>query len=76
MRCGYLGVQLTAGALVLIGATWLFGGVAEDVVHGDPLILIDVGFRASRSHTWMTGAGLKPTVNSKFCMTAPGQQRV
>lgn len=54
MRCGYLALQLTASALVLIGATWLFGGVAQDVVHGDPLILVDVGFTAGRSHTWMT----------------------
>ncbi len=38
----YLGLQLTTGALVLIGASWLFGGVAEDVVHGDPLTLVDV----------------------------------
>ena len=58
MRYGYLGLQLTAGALALICATWLFGGVAEDVVHGDPLILVDVGFRADRSHTWMTGTDL------------------
>lgn len=55
MRYGYLGLQLTAGALALICATWLFGGVAEDVVHGDPLNLVDVGFRADKSHT---GTGL------------------
>ena len=58
VRSGYLGLQLTAGALALIGATWLFGGVAEDVGHSDPLILVDFGFRAGRSHTWMTGTGL------------------
>ena len=40
VRSGYLGLQLTAGALALTGATWLFGRVAEDVVHGDPLILL------------------------------------
>jgi hypothetical protein len=58
MRCGYLGLQLTAVAPAMIGATWLFGGVAEDVVHGDAFILVDVGYRADRSHTWMTGASL------------------
>ena len=62
MRRGYLGLQFTAGALALIGATWLFGGVAENVVQGDALILVDVGFRAGRSHTWMTG--LEPTTKS------------
>ena len=68
VRSGYLGLQLTAGALALIGATWLFGGVAEDVVHGDPLILIDVGFRAGRSHTWMTGTALYAEICIKSLM--------
>lgn len=39
---GYLGLQLTMGALVLIGASWLFGGIAEDVVSGDPLTIVDL----------------------------------
>ena len=43
VRFGYLGLQLTAGALALTGATWLSGGVAEDVVHSDPLILVNFG---------------------------------
>jgi len=38
----YLGLQLTLGALVLASAAWLFGGIAEDVVTGDPLTLVDV----------------------------------
>jgi membrane-associated phospholipid phosphatase len=38
---GYLGLHLTIGTLVLIGAAWLFGGIAEDVVTGDPLTVID-----------------------------------
>ncbi|NMM13878.1 MAG: phosphatase PAP2 family protein [Rhodoferax sp.] len=38
----YLGLQLTTGALILIGASWLFGGIAEDVVSGDPLTLVDL----------------------------------
>lgn len=38
----YLGLNLTLGALFLIGASWLFGGIAEDVFSGDPLTLIDV----------------------------------
>lgn len=39
---GYLGLRLTVGAMVLIGAGWLFGGVAEDVLSGDPLTIVDV----------------------------------
>lgn len=38
---GYLGLQLTAGGLILLGASWLFGGIAEDVVTGDPLTIVD-----------------------------------
>lgn len=38
---GYLGLHLTVGTLVLIGAAWLFGGIAEDVVTGDPLTIVD-----------------------------------
>lgn len=37
-----LGLRLTLSVLLLIGATWLFAGVAEDVVTGDPLTEIDV----------------------------------
>jgi len=40
---GYLGLHLTLGALLFIGSAWLFGGIAEDVVHGDPLTAVDVG---------------------------------
>jgi hypothetical protein len=38
----YLGLHLTLGALLLIGASWLFGGIAEDVLTGDPLTIVDV----------------------------------
>ena len=39
---GYLGLQLTVGAVVLTGFAWLFGGIAEDVVTGDPLTVVDL----------------------------------
>ncbi len=38
---GYLGLQLTLGTLVLLGASWLFGGITEDVLHDDPLAIVD-----------------------------------
>ena len=38
---GHFGLHLTLGALTLIAAAWLFGGIAEDVVSGDPLTVID-----------------------------------
>jgi undecaprenyl-diphosphatase len=39
---GAMGLSLTIGALVLIGASWLFGAIAEDVLTGDPLTIVDV----------------------------------
>lgn len=45
-REGYYGLHLTVGALLLIAATWLFGAIAEDVVTGEPLTLVDVRFSA------------------------------
>ena len=38
---GYLGLHLTVGAVVLMATVWLFGGIAEDVITGDPLTIID-----------------------------------
>lgn len=37
----YLGLQLTVGVALIVLGGWLFGGVAEDVVHGDPLVEVD-----------------------------------
>jgi undecaprenyl-diphosphatase len=41
---GFLGLDLTIGATILIGASWMFGGIAEDVVTGDPLTVVDREF--------------------------------
>lgn len=38
---GYFGLQLTLGVLLFVGAAWLFGGITEDVIHGDPLTVFD-----------------------------------
>jgi membrane protein DedA with SNARE-associated domain/membrane-associated phospholipid phosphatase len=37
----YLGLHLTLGLLAAAGCLWLFGGVAEDVLTGDPLVRFD-----------------------------------
>ena len=37
----YLVLHLTLGILIIVGASWLFGGIAQDVVAGDPLTIID-----------------------------------
>jgi len=38
----YLGLHLTIGLGLSLGALWLFGGIAEDVIHHDPLTQFDV----------------------------------
>jgi membrane-associated phospholipid phosphatase len=38
----YFGLQMTLGLMVFAAAAWLFGGIAEDVVTGDPHILHDL----------------------------------
>lgn len=38
---GYLGLHLTVGVLLLMGASWLFGDITEDVLTGDPLTVVD-----------------------------------
>lgn len=38
---GVYGLHLTIGTVVLVGAAWLFGGITEDLITGDPLILVD-----------------------------------
>ena len=40
-RRSEVGLRLTLSVLLFIGATWLFAGVAEDVVTGDPLVEVD-----------------------------------
>ena len=37
-----LGVRLALGAVLLLAAAWLFGAIAEDVVTGDRITLVDV----------------------------------
>ena len=37
----YFGLQLTLGVLFFTGAAWLFGGITQDVIAGDPLTVVD-----------------------------------
>src|SRR6516225_2903681 len=39
---GYVGLEAALGGLVIVAAGWLFGGITEDVVSGDPLTQVDV----------------------------------
>jgi undecaprenyl-diphosphatase len=60
---GYLGLHLTIGALVLVASAWLFGGITEDIMHGDPLAVIDV-----RVSEWLH-ARMAPPVTTAMILT-------
>lgn len=40
-RGSHFGLRLTLRVLLFIGTAWLFWGIAEDVVTGDPLVEVD-----------------------------------
>jgi undecaprenyl-diphosphatase len=52
----YLGLHLTIGLAVSLGALWLFGGVTEDVIHHDPLTRFDLSL-ADGMHAHATPLG-------------------
>ncbi|MHB1071312.1 MAG: bifunctional DedA family/phosphatase PAP2 family protein [Gemmatimonadaceae bacterium] len=55
-RGEYLGLHLTVGFTVSVAALWLFGGVTEDVVHHDPLTIVDLELaRWFRAHAFPMG---------------------
>jgi membrane protein DedA with SNARE-associated domain/membrane-associated phospholipid phosphatase len=39
----YLGLHLTLGLLAAAGSLWLFGGLVEDLLTGDPIVRFDRG---------------------------------
>lgn len=43
---GNFGLHLTVGALVLVAASWMFGEIAEDVIVGKPITLVDAQLTA------------------------------
>lgn len=38
---GEFAVTLAAGTVILVGASWVLGGITQDVLAGDPLVAID-----------------------------------
>ena len=66
---GYLGLHLTLGILLLIGASWLFGGIAEDVMTGDPLTVVDK--RVAEWFHQRTSPGLTTTMQVITAFASP-----
>ena len=73
-RGEYLGLHLTIGLLVSLAALWLFGGVTEDVIHHDPLTLLDLRladwFRAHATPVGVRIASAVSLVGSPVAMAA------
>lgn len=48
----YLGLQLTLGIICIIVGAWLFGGVTQDILQGDPLVQLDLSISTFlKAHT-------------------------
>lgn len=60
----YLGLHLTLGMLTLIGAGWLFGGLAEDVVSHDAITVFDVELS-----NWLHGHAVPALTDSMLVLT-------
>jgi undecaprenyl-diphosphatase len=73
---GYLGLHLTLGVLFILGASWLFGGIAQDVLAGDPLTVIDrnvaVWFHERRTPGLTTAMELITSLASTPWVTSVG----
>jgi membrane-associated phospholipid phosphatase len=37
----YLGLHLTVGLMISVVFAWIFGGITEDILTGDPFVLVD-----------------------------------
>jgi len=73
-RGEYLGLHLTIGLLVSLAGLWLFGGITEDVIHHDPLTLLDLRladwFRAHTTPVGVRVASILSLVGSPVAMAA------
>ena len=64
-RKGFPGLYLTVSLFLLIVATWLFGGIAEDVATQDPITLVDARFS-----TWLHTRGFEPLTRFMLLVTS------
>ncbi len=67
---GFLGLHLTAGIFVLAGASWLFSGIAEDVMEGSRLTEFD-RIISNWFHARQTPSGIAFMEFVSFLASAP-----
>jgi len=54
----YLGLHLTIGLLLSLMALWIFAGIAEDVIHHDPITQFDIEL-ANALHSYTSSTVLR-----------------
>jgi hypothetical protein len=62
----YLGLHLTIGLGLSLGALWLFGGIAEGIIHPDPLTQFDLTI-ANVFHRHTSPLGLWRSRRARAC---------
>ena len=67
---GLFGMYFTVGAVTLVGAAWLFGGISEDLVSGDPLVRVDAIISQWFEHRALPRFALVANIASAFGSTA------
>lgn len=69
-RDGLFGMYFTVGALTVVGAAWLFGGISEDLISGDPLVRVDAIISQWLEHRTLPRFALAANIASAFGSTA------
>ena len=64
-------LKLAAGTVVLVVAAWIFGAIAEDVVNGDPLTVVD-----RRLANWLHAHATPPITRAMLVISALAGARV
>ena len=68
---GALGLHLTLGALILMGTSWVFGGIVEDILTHDPLTVID-----SNVAQWLHAHATPPVTTAMLAISLLGSFRM
>lgn len=61
---GFPGLYLTLNLLLLFGAIWIFGAIAEDVATRDPITIVD-----ARLSEWLHGHAVEPLTTFMLSVT-------
>lgn len=69
-RDGLFGMYFTVGVVTVVSAAWLFGGISEDLISGDPLVRVDAIISQWLEHLTLPRFALAANIASAFGSTA------